>query len=158
MAVPNALPMSFAVGGMRPPPRSAGAGEPGEEAALGRRVSIVEDELMVAWSLETMVEDLGYDVVGTFSRGEAALAEIEAGGADIVLMDINLGGAGLDGVETAQRLLQAHACRVIFISAYADPATQARVAEMVPGAPLLRKPISAAQLAEALAGAWGRSH
>jgi two-component system, response regulator PdtaR len=131
--------------------------EPAARRDAGRRVAIVEDELMVAWSLESMVEDLGYEVTGIFARGEAALAEIDPEGTDIVLMDINL-GAGLDGVETARLLLQNERYRILFVSAYADPATQARIEEAVPGAQLLRKPISFALLAEALVEGIGSRH
>jgi DNA-binding NarL/FixJ family response regulator len=149
MQIPGSLPHRFAAGGA-PPPGVAGLGDGlGREPPLGRRVAIVEDEMMVAWSLRTMVEDLGYEMVGTFPRGEAALAAIAPDGVDIVLMDINLGG-GMDGVETARRLRASGDVRILFISAYADPATRARVAAEVPGALLLRKPVSAARLAQAL--------
>jgi len=124
----------------------------------GRRIAIVEDELMVAWTLESMVEELGYEVVGIYAGGEAALAGIDPESTDIVLMDINLGGAGLDGVETARRLLDGQAYRILFISAYADPATRARVGDAIPGAPLLRKPLSADRLAEALAAGRDSQH
>lgn len=149
-------PMTFAGGKAPPPLGSNQTGALGEGLFLGRRIVIVEDEAMVAWSLATMAEDLGYDVVGTFSRGETALAGIGADGTDIVLMDINLGSAGLDGVETARQLRESHDFPIIFISAYADPATRARVEEQVPGAPLLRKPVSPALLADALADAQRR--
>ena len=149
MHIPSPFPHRFAAGNA-PPPGAAGLGDRlGREPPLGRRVAIVEDEMMVAWSLETMVEDLGYEMVGIFPRGEAALAAITPDGVDIVLMDLNLGG-GMDGVETARRLREADNVRIIFISAYADPATRARVTAEVPGALLLRKPVSAARLAQAL--------
>ncbi len=111
---------------------------------------------MVAWSLEALVGDLGCEVVVTYARGEAAAAGIDDEQVDIVLMDINLGG-GIDGVETARRLREAQDLRIIFISAYADPETHRKISLAVPGAPLLRKPVSAALLAAALSGDAGSS-
>lgn len=144
--------------GKPPLPGDGAARDPGTSAEGGRRVAIVEDELMVAWSLGSMVEELGYEVTGIYARAETALAKIDPEATDIVLMDINLGTAGLDGVETARLLLRGNSFRILFISAYADPATQTRIDEAVPGAPLLRKPLSAARLAEALEGGSARSH
>lgn len=138
--------------GTPPPPTPLEDGERRATTPQGR-VAIIEDELMVAWSLESMLDDLGYAVDETFSRGEAALKRLDGEGVDVVLLDINLGPDCLDGIETARRLRERIKARIIFISAYADPATAARVKAEVPGALLLRKPVSSALLAAALAQA-----
>lgn len=154
--IPASLPPTRILGAGRltPPPAAGRTGGLDRSPALGNRVAIVEDELMVAWSLEALVDDLGYEVVATYARGEAAAAAIDDGQVDIVLMDINLGG-GIDGVETARRLRKAQDLRIIFISAYADPETHRRIGIAVPGAPLLRKPVSTVLLAAALSGGSG---
>jgi len=118
---------------------------------LPLRIAVVEDEVIIAWSLEALIGDLGHEVVGIYADGEQALAGIDCDETDVVLMDINLGGAE-DGIEVAQKLCQGTKLRVLFISAYADAGTGARIAKTVPGAPLLRKPISSVQLAAHLAG------
>lgn len=128
-----------------------------EAAPLGARVAIVEDELMVAWALESLVEDLGCEVTGIYARGEAALAGIKATGPDLVLLDINL-TTGMDGVETARRLRMEQIDRIIFISAYADPATEARIMKQVPGARLLRKPVASGLLEQAIREAMSAPH
>lgn len=115
-----------------------------------RRIAIVEDELLVAWSLETSVEDMGYEVTGIFSNADAVLASLLRHPVDLVLMDINLGG-GMDGVDAARRIAAASDARIIFISAYADPETQERIRQSVPAALLLRKPVQEAELGDAIA-------
>lgn len=129
---------------------------PGSEAcaAVETRVAIVEDEMMVAWALESMVEDMGYEVAGVFANASAALAGLLAAPVALVLMDINLGG-GIDGIETARRIRLAYDVPVIFISAYADRATQVRIAEAVPGARFLCKPVQPADLTAAIGAAIG---
>jgi CheY-like chemotaxis protein len=113
------------------------------------RVAIVEDELMVAWSLQATVEDLGYQVAGIFADADAALAQLLLQPVDLVLMDINL-GRGMDGVETARRVKAAFRTPIVFISAYADPAMRERIAKAVPGAPLLSKPVETSLLTAAI--------
>lgn len=131
----------------------AGANPEGGDGT-GRRIAIVEDEMMVAWSLETMAEELGHVVTGVFASGEAAIEALSRDPPDLLFMDINLGG-GIDGVETARRLRQAHAMTVLFISAYADDATRDRVREAIPDARLLGKPVQTLILKQAIDEATG---
>ena len=142
------MPVQLMPGGLPPFDRP---GTLEDEARSGvspaPRVAIVEDELMVAWSLETLVEDMGYEVAGLFAAGESALSTLGRDPPDLVLMDINL-GPGIDGIETARRLRAEHPVPILFISAYADDATKARIEEAVPGALLLRKPVPPGLLAD----------
>lgn len=132
------------------PSRGVQDGEtPPVGAGLARKIAIVEDEVMVAWSLQTTAEDLGHEVIGVFASGEAALEVLAEEAADLLFIDVNLGD-GIDGVETARRLRERQALAVLFITAYADAETRMRVAEEVPGAMLLRKPVLKGLLQEAI--------
>lgn len=77
------------------------------ERAGAPKVIIVEDEVLVAWFLESLLLDMKLEVAEIFSTGEAALAAADRHAPDLIMMDINL-GAGIDGVETAIRLRQKH--------------------------------------------------
>lgn len=56
-------------------------------------VLILEDEPLIAMSMEALVEDEGWAVVGPFSVVADAVAAITAGAAvDCALLDCNLGG------------------------------------------------------------------
>ncbi|MFC7498601.1 response regulator [Enterovirga sp. GCM10030262] len=147
---PNKEGMTTAFAGAADAARSDAGRGPG--VAPGRRIAIVEDELMVAWSLESMAEDLGHYVVGIYASGEAALAGIGDMPPDLVLMDINLGG-GIDGIETARRLRHGSSVAILFISAYADRETRDRALDAVPGAMLLGKPVPTVALAKAIVAA-----
>ena len=125
-------------------------GEPGPAAAAPVKIAIVEDELIVAWSLQSTAEDLGHEVIGVFASGEAALEILADEPADLLFIDINL-GEGIDGIETARRLRDQRPIAVLFVTANADSETRARVAETVPGAMLLRKPVLASLLQQAIA-------
>lgn len=131
-------------------PASVTANEPkprGEGQAL--RVVVVEDELFVALHLEAVLEDLGHSVVAIVSTGETALDEVDFHAPDLVFMDVNL-GAGIDGVEAARRIVKLRELPVIFVSAYGDEATRARIEAAAPGAQLIAKPVTPAALRRAL--------
>jgi len=93
--------------------------------AKNTRVLIVEDEAIVAADLANKLGLLGYQVVGSASTGERALALAAEQRPDVVLMDIRLGGA-LDGVDTAARLRTAYDIPVVYLTAHSDPDTLVR--------------------------------
>jgi CheY-like chemotaxis protein len=103
-----------------------------------RRVAVVEDELMVAWTIESLLEDLGLDVVGMFANGEDAVAALEDAAVDLICLDINL-GRGMDGIETARPHPGAQPAAILFISAYSDDDTRTRIGEVAPDAALDRQ-------------------
>ncbi len=114
-----------------------------------RQVAIVEDELMVAWTIESMLEDLGHEVVGIFSNGEDAIAALRDMAVDLICMDINL-GRGIDGIEAARQIRERQAPAILFITAYSDNATKARIHETAPDAIVIGKPTSLASLQQAI--------
>ena len=58
---------------------------------------------------------------------------------------------GLSGLELLEELKRRkYGIPVIFITAHGDPATRAHVERLVPGAPVLAKPVSADRLRQAV--------
>ena len=86
------------------------------------KVFIVEDEVIVAESLNDQLQSLGYTVIGQAASGEEALQKIKKNVPDLVLMDIMLKGV-MDGVETAKEVRDLHGIPVVFLSAYSDSET-----------------------------------
>jgi PAS domain S-box-containing protein len=89
------------------------------------KIFIVEDEAIVAESLNDQLEALGYIVTGNAPSGEEALRKIKKYLPNLVLMDIMLEGE-MDGVETAQQIRELYGIPVIFLSAYSDSETLGR--------------------------------
>ena len=58
----------------------------------GRRVLLVEDEMLAVWLLEEMLADLGCAVVGPAASVNQALAMIDAEAIDVAVLDVNLNG------------------------------------------------------------------
>ena len=81
---------------------------------------LVEDEALIALNNKRSLERYGY-WVEIANCGEKALEILERGpDFDLVLMDINL-GKGLDGTETASRILQTQEVPIVFLSSHTEP-------------------------------------
>ena len=111
---------------------------------FGRRVLLIEDEMMVAMLLKDILADLGFTVVGSAARVEHALALIEAAGAlDAAVLDINLNGQMSYPVADA---LVARRVPFLFATGY----DRDSVMNGYRSFPLLQKPFRLLELADAL--------
>jgi CheY-like chemotaxis protein len=62
------------------------------QSLAGRRVLVVEDEMLVAWLLEDLLSDFGCTVVGPAARVDQALAMLDTEAIDAAILDVNLNG------------------------------------------------------------------
>ncbi|MBF0390974.1 MAG: response regulator [Desulfamplus sp.] len=83
------------------------------------KILIVEDERVVAMSIEDALIGMGHTVCGIASSGEQARLLSASNNPDLVMMDIKLKGAA-DGIETAKKLKELYDIPVIFLTAYSD--------------------------------------
>lgn len=140
--------MSYAVAGVMLAMAGAkGPGElpglPGEEPPVSPerlRILIVEDDTIIAWTLEALISEMGHEVVDIAASGERALASAAQFQPDLVMMDINL-GRGMNGIEAAEGIRKQQRTHIIFVSAYGDMDMRAKLQAAVPGAPLVTKPV-----------------
>jgi CheY-like chemotaxis protein len=70
---------------------------------MGLLVLIVEDEAIVSYEMQLLLEEYGHRVLGIASRGEDAIDLVKRKVPDLVLMDLRLAGEW-DGACTAQTL------------------------------------------------------
>lgn len=117
----------------------------------GRRVLIVEDELLIVLMLEDMLCGLGCDVAGVAATSEAALAALEGGPPpDAVVLDLSLDGRPSDTVADA---LAARGVPFLIVTGYSgDSLPTAHGRRPVLGKPFLEEDLGRA-LAEVLGGA-----
>ncbi|MDH7574850.1 MAG: diguanylate cyclase [Candidatus Saccharicenans sp.] len=88
----------------------------------GKRILLVEDELLIARHIEQMVKNLGYQVAGVVESGEQALRVAAEQAPDLVLMDIRLKGQ-LDGIEAATRIWKLYSIPIVYLTAFTDEDT-----------------------------------
>ena len=104
--------------------------------------------MIIAAKISMQLTNLGYEVSGMVPRGEDALAHIKESMPDIILLDIQLKGQ-LDGIETAEKILQLTNVPIIYLTANADEATFNRAKTTKPAA-FISKPFKQLDLQRAI--------
>lgn len=117
-------------------------------------ILIVEDEAIVAKSIEKRLISLGYSVTGSVATGIDALGFAARTRPDIILLDIRLKGT-IDGIVVSRIIRDWYGIPVIFVTAFADPDTLQRASETGPYGYLI-KPFGEKDLLSTLAAAQSR--
>jgi len=85
----------------------------------GKRVLVVEDELLVALLVEDMLADAGCIVVGPFARVPEALAAARTETVDVALLDVNIAG---EKVFPVAHVLEERGVPFLFVTGYGQAA------------------------------------
>ena len=108
-----------------------------------RSILIVEDEPLIAMMLEDFLESLGHSVAATCDTVGEALSEIDKGGFDFAILDVNLKGENVWPVAT--RLREHGVPFVIASGGHVDP-PPAEFASV----PLIEKPYTVDRVTPAI--------
>lgn len=110
----------------------------------GRRVLIVEDESLVAMLLETILSDMGCDVIGPEANVDDGLRIASGTGElDAALLDVNVAGQEVFPVAEA---LKARGVPFVFSTGYGE----AGLPEHWRGNPTVQKPFTEGAIRDAL--------
>lgn len=110
------------------------------------RILIIEDEPVLAFVLEEVLDEAGFRIAGVATRLARALTLIKAGGCDAALLDTNL--AGISAAPIAQALA---ALRIPFVVLSGYSPQQQEPAFAV-AARRLQKPCPPERLVDAIRG------
>ncbi|HEY0011957.1 MAG TPA: response regulator [Allosphingosinicella sp.] len=113
-----------------------------------KRILVVEDEPIVALSLQDTLEDLGFEVVGPAFRVAAALALARVEAIDAAILDVNMAGEDSYGIAEA---LRARGIPYLFATGYGRQGLEPGHEDV----PVLQKPYREAQVAAGLAALLG---
>jgi DNA-binding response OmpR family regulator len=108
------------------------------------RLLIVEDDVLLASSLEELLSHAGFEVVGIAGSGATAVSLAGERHPQLALIDIRLVGP-IDGIELACQLREEFQIPAIFLSGLTDPETKER-AFLAKPLGFLRKPYRASQV------------
>ncbi len=100
----------------------------------GNRVMVVEDEALVAMALRESLDELGFFVIGPFSRIPEAMVALRGNHIDAAVLDVNLGG---EFIYPLADVLTAGHIPFVFITGYGAEEIDSRYSNV----PILQKPI-----------------
>ena len=115
------------------------------------RVMIVEDEVVTSLLMASVLTRQGFEISGVVDDYDAAVELFEREKPDLVVMDVSIFGA-IDGIDTARALLDRRAVPIVFLTAYSDTDTMARIGALTPLG-CLPKPFDTHQLVQLLRSA-----
>jgi DNA-binding LytR/AlgR family response regulator len=95
------------------------------------KISLVEDELLVAEDFAAKLRKVGYDVIGLYSSGEELLENIAENVPDLLILDIHLAGS-LDGIQTAEQVGESYTIPIIYVTDDFNPGTIDRAKQTRP--------------------------
>ena len=114
---------------------------------MAKRIMVVDDSRMIGMQMRNLLEDTDYEVAAYCRDGEEAIEQYGAVQPDLVTMDIIM--PGMDGLETAQAILEEHPeAKIIMVSslAYDDTFEEAKA---IGAKGFIDKPFEKEQLLEA---------
>ncbi len=129
--------------------------DPSRDSIAGgkARILIVEDEFLVAMTIEETLLQAGHEIVGLVTTGEEA---VQAGASlrpDLVMMDIRLAGQ-MTGIEAAVEL-SAKGIPSLFATSHSDQGTRTS-GEAANPVGWLAKPFSESEVVSAVENALAR--
>ena len=111
-----------------------------------RSILIVEDESLIAMMLEDFIETLDHAVAGTEDTVDGALGRVEAGGFDLVILDVHLHGKSCWPVADA--LADRDISFILATGGHTEPPPERHA-----GAPVLSKPFTLNGIEQAIESA-----
>jgi CheY-like chemotaxis protein len=115
----------------------------GSEMTAGKRVLVVEDEIMIRMLLEGMLADLGHSVAAEAGDLGQAMELAKQGEFDLAVLDVNLNG---NSVTPVVEILVERGVPFIFASGYGQRGLPAAYR----AAPILQKPFQVDALEQAI--------
>ncbi|SDI56240.1 LytR/AlgR family response regulator transcription factor [Winogradskyella thalassocola] len=101
------------------------------------KVLIVDDDVFISEQLNSILEDLGYQVTEIAFNAESALQALKTNPPDIAILDINMHGRN-QGFEIAKYIRENLNIPFIFLTSFADESTVNEASKLTPDGYLLK--------------------
>lgn len=98
---------------------------------MSTKIYIIEDEPLIAETIKTALQKVGYTIIGMTDNGKEALFDIDQLHPDLILVDITLEGK-MDGIEMIEHLKKKSDVPFIFLTSHSDDTTLERVKQTDP--------------------------
>ncbi len=118
-----------------------------------QNILVVEDVGLIALDIKTMLFSIGFSDIKVAYNGTEAIRLSKTFLPDLVLMDIMLGD-GINGIETARKILKDYKIPLIYITGSTDIETQEEALKTSPVS-IINKPVHLPELEFAVKSALG---
>ncbi len=118
-----------------------------------KTILVADDELLVAQGIMSVLQSIGYEVIGPYKNGEEAVQACKETPPDIALLDIQM--PIMDGMKAAHIIFHELDIPVVMLTAYSDD-SYLRNSHAAGVFGFLLKPVSKEQLCAGLSVSWQR--
>lgn len=101
------------------------------------KVLIVDDDVFISEQLNSILEDLGYQVTEIAFNAESAIQALKINPPDVAILDINMHGRN-QGFEIAEYIRKNLSIPFIFLTSFADELTVNEASKLTPDGYLLK--------------------
>ena len=102
------------------------------------KIGIVEDEIIIADSIQAVLKSMHYSVPEPCCDYDEAIKMLQTTQPDLVLLDINLAGSEMDGIAVARYIRENLDIPFIFLTANSDAGTLTKAKTVTPNAFLVK--------------------
>ncbi|REE00461.1 LytR/AlgR family response regulator transcription factor [Marinoscillum furvescens] len=103
----------------------------------GYQILVVDDEEAIGAMCSSLLNELGYAVVGIAASYDQAVRAIDEKQPDLVILDIDLGDSK-NGIDLADHINETTKTPFLYLSSYADISTVSKAAKTIPQAYLIK--------------------
>ncbi|BCD59815.1 MULTISPECIES: response regulator [unclassified Nitratiruptor] len=122
---------------------------------MKKRILIVEDESLVAFEIQSALEQVGFDCTAITDDANDAIEAVRKSRPDVIIMDIYLAN-GTNGIDACRMLKKEFDIPIIFLTAYSDQTTLREALDCQPDGYLI-KPFRRPELYAAINLALGKN-
>ncbi|BAF69626.1 response regulator [Nitratiruptor sp. SB155-2] len=122
---------------------------------MKKRIVIVEDESLVAFEIQSALEQVGFECIAIVDDASLVLETIRDTKPDVVIMDIYLAN-GTNGIDACRIVKKEFDIPIIFLTAYSDQTTLREALDCQPDGYLI-KPFRRPELYAAINLALGKN-
>jgi DNA-binding response OmpR family regulator len=115
---------------------------------MNKKILIVEDEDNISMGIQSVLENLDYDVIGIATNYDDAIYLTQEAIPDLILMDVNLKNSK-DGIEAACKILETRYIPIVYLTGFSDEDTLTRAIKTNPVG-YITKPFKRADLRVAI--------
>ena len=122
----------------------------GRDYARGITALVVDDDVLIAWAVESVLDDLGVARVVVAASGESAIEAARTNDFGLIIVDLNLGPLSINGLELLEAIDHDERVPTIVHTSYDNIEVNGELERSRPRAARMIKPVTDRDMAAAI--------